>query len=134
MVEHSPQILASQEKGTTTTIYYDFNFLKCYLSLHLSLLRNSGRLTWVSLQPQEQSYQFLTVRAVFLCVSKQRYGCQRLGFSTCAQMLMLAIAHEGCADTVRESALKVDSGGKKIPCRTGESNYLRGMPVRRSSN
>ena len=27
----------------------------------------------------------------------------------------------GCADTVRESALKVDSG-KKIPCRNGESN------------
>ena len=27
----------------------------------------------------------------------------------------------GCTDTVRESALKVDSG-RKIPCRTGESN------------
>ena len=27
----------------------------------------------------------------------------------------------GCMDTVRESALKVDSG-RKIPCRTGESN------------
>ena len=40
---------------------------------------------------------------------------------TCAMMLMHAIAHEGCTDTERESALKVDSG-KKIPCRTGESN------------
>ena len=29
-----------------------------------------------------------------------------------------------CADTVRESALKVDSG-IKIPCRTGESNLRR---------
>ena len=27
----------------------------------------------------------------------------------------------GCKDAARESALKVDSG-KKIPCRTGESN------------
>ena len=27
----------------------------------------------------------------------------------------------GCTDTLRESALKVDSG-RKIPCRTGESN------------
>ena len=27
----------------------------------------------------------------------------------------------GCVDTVRESAVKVDSG-RKIPCRTGESN------------
>ena len=35
---------------------------------------------------------------------------------------MHAIAHGGCTDThVRESALKVDSG-RKIPCRTGESN------------
>ena len=30
----------------------------------------------------------------------------------------------GCADTARESALKVDSG-RKIPCRTGESNLRR---------
>ena len=37
---------------------------------------------------------------------------------------MHAIAHGGCTDTVRESALKVDSG-RKIPCRTGESNLRR---------
>ena len=49
---------------------------------------------------------------------------------TCAQMLMHAIAHGGCRDTVRESALKVDSG-RKIPCRTGESNLrqLRASPM-----
>ena len=33
----------------------------------------------------------------------------------------------GCTDTVKESALKVDSG-RKIPCRTGESN----LPQRRA--
>ena len=37
------------------------------------------------------------------------------------QMLMHAIAHMGCTDTVRESALKVDSG-RKIPCHIGDSN------------
>ena len=36
-------------------------------------------------------------------------------------MLMHAIAHGGCSDTVRKSALEVDSG-RKIPCRTGGSN------------
>ena len=36
-------------------------------------------------------------------------------------MLMPAIAHGGCTDTVRESALKADSG-IKIPCRTGDWN------------
>ena len=35
---------------------------------------------------------------------------------------MLVIAtHGGCAKTVRESALKADSG-RSIPCRTGDSN------------
>ena len=46
------------------------------------------------------------------------------GFLSCAQLLMHAIAHGGCTDTERESALKVDSG-KKIPCRTGESNLCQ---------
>ena len=37
----------------------------------------------------------------------------------------------GCTDTVRESALKIDSG-KKIPCRTGGSNLRqrRACPTR----
>ena len=43
------------------------------------------------------------------------------GSLTCAQMLMHAIAHGGVRTHVRESALKLDSG-RKIPCRTGESN------------
>ena len=54
-------------------------------------------------------------------MSKQRFGCQCLGSLTCTHMLMHAIAHEGCTDMARECALKVDSG-RKIPCRTGESN------------
>ena len=39
----------------------------------------------------------------------------------CTQMLVHVIAHEGCVDKVRESALKVDKG-RKIPCRIGESD------------
>ena len=46
------------------------------------------------------------------------------GSLTCAQMLMHAIAHGGVRTHVEESALKVDSG-RKIPCRTGESNLRR---------
>ena len=42
----------------------------------------------------------------------------------CAQLLMHALAHGGCTNTVRESALKVDSV-RKILCRTGESNPLQ---------
>ena len=42
-------------------------------------------------------------------------------FLSYAQMLMYAIAHGGCTDTVRASAQEADSG-RKIPCRTGEVN------------
>ena len=37
------------------------------------------------------------------------------------KMLMHAIAHGGCTDTVRESALETDSR-RKVPCRTEDSN------------
>ena len=66
--------------------------------------------------------------AIFLCPNK-RFGCQCLGSFTCAKMLMHATAHESCTDTVRESALKVDSG-RKIPCRTEELN----LPQRRAGS
>ena len=57
-------------------------------------------------------------------MSKRRYGYQCLGSLTCAQMLMHAIAHEGCTETVRESALKVDSE-RKSSGRTRESNLYQ---------
>ena len=84
----------------------------------LSLVGNSAHLPWVRLQqPHEQRYPYLTVHAVFSCV--QSYGCRCLGSLTWAQMLMPVIALGGCADTVRESAPKVDCG-IKMPCCTGE--------------
>ena len=43
---------------------------------------------------------------------------------TCTQLLMHVIAHMGVQTHVRESALKVDSG-RKISCRTGESNLCQ---------
>ena len=43
------------------------------------------------------------------------------GLSTCTQMLMQAIAHGSCRDTVRESALEVDSA-RNTPCHPGDSN------------
>ena len=52
---------------------------------------------------QEQRYPFLSVYAVFSSVQTMVYG-----FLTCAQMLMHAIVHGGCTDTVRESVLEVD--------------------------
>ena len=41
---------------------------------------------------------------------------------------------QGCADTVRKSALNVDSGEKKSLAALGNRNSVSGMPVRRSTN
>ena len=54
-------------------------------------------------------------------MSKQSYGCQCLRFLTCSQMLMHGIAQGDCTDTGRESVPEADSG-RKITCRTGDSN------------
>ena len=92
-------------------------------SLHfntcVALAGNSGRLTRVRLQqPQEQRYLPIPTSScsIFVCPNSGIYCCQRLGFLTSAQML-----YGGCTDTVRESALNVDSR-RKILCRTGDSN------------
>ena len=64
-----------------------------------------------------------TVHAEYFSVSTiHRTLAWTTGSLTRAQMLIHAIAHVGCRDTVRESARTTDSGERKIPCHTGESN------------
>ena len=59
------------------------------------------------------------------------YGCQCLGFLTCAQMLIDAIVRGGCPDTVGEFALKL-TGRKFIPAPgTPTSVYFRHRVVER---
>ena len=68
---------------------------------------------------KEQCYPFdipIRVCSVFMCPNNG-VCCQCWRFLMWAQMLMHVTAHGGCMDTVRESALKVDSG-RKIPCHT----------------
>ena len=86
----------------------------------MSLAGNSGRPTWVrhSSRKSSATHSCQCVYYFFVCPNNGIRGCQRLGFLTCTQMLMHAIAHGGCADTVRESALKVDSRGKIPETRT----------------
>ena len=84
-----------------------FLFLFLILALHLSHVGNFGCLTWVRLQQlQEQCYPFLKVHVVFLCVQTKVWlpvlGIFNVGTD------VYVIAHEGCMDTIREYALKVD--------------------------
>ena len=104
-------------------------FFVFVLILHTlySLARNLDHLTWVRQvqQPREQRYPFILVCAcIFVSVSRQWYmAASVLGFLTYAQMLMRAIAHEGCTDTVRGCALKVNSW-RKVACCTGKPFFF----------
>ena len=80
----------------------------------MPLVGNSGHLTWVRHSSRKSSATHSYQCVQYFSVSRQWYSCQCLGFLTCTQMLMHAVAHGGCTDTVRESALKADSGRKSL--------------------
>ena len=95
---------------TVTLIFLKYFFIACgkFASPYL------GK----ALKPQEQRYPFLSAYVVFFCVQTMVW-LPVFGdffffffFLTCTQMLMHAIAHGGCTDTVRQSALEFDSGRK----------------------
>ena len=83
--------------------YYAFVVVVAFLNTSFNLC--SLREIWVALP----GYGTAATRAVLpipvsMCsifMSKQLYGCQCLGFLTCAQVLRHAIVHWGCTDTVR---------------------------------
>ena len=99
----------------------DTPFFRFYRKAWANRKENSGRLTWVRNSSRKSSATYFYQCVQYFRVSKQWYGCKCLGFLTCVQMLMCAIAHGFCTDTLRESALKVDSG-RKGPYRTGNPN------------
>ena len=92
-----------------------------FLSTLLAIGEILVALTWVRHSSCKSSATLFYQGVQYFRVSRHWYGCQCLGFLTCTQMLMHAIAHGGCTDTVRASALEVDSG-RKLPCHTGDSN------------
>ena len=73
-------------------------------------------------QPREQRYLFLPVCAVISCVQTMVW-LPVFGIVNVRKGVTDACdtAHGDCMDIVRESALEVDCG-RKIPCRTGDSN------------
>ena len=64
-------------------------------SSSLSLAGNSGHLTWARHSSRKSSATHSYQCVQYFRVSRQWYGCQCLGFLTCAQKSMNAIAHKG---------------------------------------
>ena len=105
-------------------------------STWFSLAGNSDRLTWVRHSSRKSSATNSYQYAVFSCILTMVYGCRCLGFLTCAQLLMHAMAHGVCTDTVIGSALKADWEKNPLPHRGLEpASVLHfGFPVGRSAN
>ena len=91
------------------------------LALNSPFAGNSGLLTWVRHSSCGSHATLSCQRVQYFRLSQQRCICKCLGFLTCVQTLTHAIAHGGCTDTVRESALVVDCVRKNFCC-TGDSN------------
>ena len=81
-----------------------------------------------------QTMVWLSVFAMFLCVHTMVWLPVFGIFNVCTDDACNST--QGCADTVRESALEADSG-RKIPCHTGDSNpcqYCTWPSVRHSTH
>ena len=80
--------------------------------------------TWVATRTLWGLTQYVCVSEwwwPYFCASEWCCDWQTLGFLMCAKMLMPAIAHKGCTQTIGESTLKAD-WGRKIPPHTQDSN------------
>ena len=77
-------------------------FLFLVFSISLSLVGNSGRLTWVGHSSRKSSATHFYQCVEYFRVSKQYYGCQCLEFLTCAQICFMQL-HTGAVRTPYES-------------------------------
>ena len=79
-------------------------------------------------QPQEQRYPLLSVCAVFLCVQTMVWLPSVWDFNI--RLYVVACdCRRGLCDTVRESALEVDPGGKQSLAAPGTSKPVSITPV-----
>ena len=77
-----------------------FSFFLLFFSTSLSFAGNSGHLTQVRHSSRKSSATHPFQCVEYFRVSRQWYGCQYLGFLTGAQMLLHAIVHRGCTDSL----------------------------------
>ena len=94
-------------------------------TISLSLVKNSGHLTLVRHTSCRSSAIPIPIRVcnIFVCPNNGIWLPEFGIFSVCADVDSCDCTQD-FTDTVRESALEVDSG-RKIPCRTGDSNRLQ---------
>ena len=116
-------------------LFFFFFFLfSFFITLHLPLVGNLGRLTRIRLQqPQEQRHLFLTVCAVFSCV-QTKVWLPMLGIFNVHTDVNVFDCTQGLYRH-RKKVLhwKLTLGDKSLAA-PGSRSYVSGVPVRHSSN
>ena len=95
--------------------------LQLYCSIGISAMENSGCFRRGKPATTELRYPTYGACWVLLCFHNLPNSDMDYKIFNMRTDVNACDCTRGCTDTVRESALKVDSG-KKIPCRTGELN------------
>ena len=109
--------------GSFTRIYrsiWFFYFLQLYCSIRISSMGYSGRFPQGKPSVTGSRYPAYGTAGCLSVSILHRTLTWTTESSTCAKTFNACDGTRGCADTERESALKVDSGQKQIPCRTGK--------------
>ena len=105
-------------------LFFCFYFLQLYCPSGISPMGNSGFLPRAKPAATEWRYSAYGACWVFLCFHKPSNSDMDYGIFNVRTDVSARNCARGCTETVRESALTVDSG-RKIPCCTGESNLRR---------
>ena len=105
---------------TKKIFFFSFFFFFFFSNTPLSLAGMSGRRIREG-RAAARAAPPIPITVCSICVPTQWYGSHFSGSFNVRKMLMHVAAHGGCTDTVRETTPEVDSG-RKIPCRTGDSN------------
>ena len=98
-----------------------FTFYNCTVQMGFLPWKNLGCFPWGKPAATESRYPTYCACWVFQCFHNPPNSGMDYRIFNMGSDVNACDCTWGCTDTVRESALKVDSG-RKIPCRTEESN------------
>ena len=126
LVKYEKQSFTNDHPSFQTTFFSNFFFHSyndCYnyCPIGISPTENSDRFSQGKPAATESRYPTYGACWVFGCFHNPPKSNMDYGIFNARTDVNACDCTRGCTDTVRESALKVDSG-RKILCRIGESN------------
>ena len=115
------RLCPSSQPASVYFVDYFFFFLRLYCPSGISPIGISGCFPRGKPAATESCYPTYCACSMFWCFYNPPNSDMTYRIFNVRTDVNACDCTRGCTDTRRESALKVDSG-RKIPCRTGESN------------